>query len=300
MKPHLIALFTVLVWGMTFVSTKVLLGVMSPLWILLIRFALGLLALCALRPRLLRMEQRSHELLFIGAGATGIAAYYLLENVALVHATATAVGVIVAAAPLFTAILSALLGDRSALTARFFVGFVLAMAGLVMVGASAGGTGAFVFGAEGFLGDGLALLAALVWAVYSLLVQRIAQLGYETIASTKRTFFWGLVFIVPATFLFGGAVPAAEACLQPDIAANLLFLGLVASAACFVTWGVAVKELGPAISTTYIYLVPAITATASILILGEPLSAPIICGLSLTITGLLLSQTHKESAPNRP
>ncbi len=300
MKPHLIALFTVLVWGMTFVSTKVLLGVMSPLWILLIRFALGFLALCALRPRLLRMEQRSHELLFIGAGATGIAAYYLLENVALVHATATAVGVIVAAAPLFTAILSALSGDRSALTARFFVGFALAMAGLVMVGASAGGMGAFAFDAEGLLGDGLALLAALVWAVYSLSVQRIAQLGYETIASTKRTFFWGLVFIVPATFLFGGAVPAAEACLQPDIAANLLFLGLVASAACFVTWGVAVKELGPAISTTYIYLVPAITATASILILREPLSAPIICGLSLAITGLLLSQTHKENAPERP
>lgn len=298
MKPHLIALFTVFVWGMTFVSTKVLLGAMSPLWILLIRFTLGFLALCALRPRLLRMEQRSHELLFIGAGTTGIAAYYLLENVALVHATATAVGVIVAAAPLFTAILSALSGDRSALTVRFFVGFVLAMAGLVMVGASAGGMGAFAFDAEGLLGDGLALLAALVWAVYSLLVQRIARLGYETIASTKRTFFWGLLFIVPATFLFGGSAPAAEACLQPSIVANLLFLGLVASAACFVTWGVAVKELGPAISTTYIYLVPAITATASILILGEPLSAPIICGLSLAITGLLLSQ--KRVNPSNP
>lgn len=295
MRPHLTALFTVFVWGMTFVSTKVLLGVMSPLWILLIRFALGFLALCALRPHLLRMEQRSHELLFIGAGATGIAAYYLLENVALVYATATAVGVIVAAAPLFTAILSALLGDRSALTVRFFVGFALAMAGLVMVGASAGGAGAFGFGVEDLLGDGLALLAALVWAVYSLLVQRIAQLGYETIASTKRTFIWGLAFIVPATLLFGGPVPAAEACLQPNIVANLLFLGLVASAACFVTWGVAVKELGPAVSTTYIYLVPAITATASILILGEPLSAPIVCGLSLTIVGLLLSQTSGRS-----
>ncbi|MEF2657721.1 MAG: DMT family transporter, partial [Eggerthellaceae bacterium] len=74
-----------------------------------------------------------------------------------------------------------------------------------------------------------------------------------------------------------------------------LFLGAVASAACFVTWGVAVKHLGATTTTTYIYLVPAITATASILILGEPLNAPIILGLAMTIIGLLLSQKRSTN-----
>lgn len=50
------------------------------------------------------------------------------------------------------------------------------------------------------------------------------------------------------------------------------------------------KHLGATATSTYIYLVPAITATASILILGEPLNAPIILGLAMTIAGLLLSQ----------
>lgn len=317
MKYHLIALFTVFVWGITFVSTKVLLADFTPLWILALRFAVGFLALCALRPRMLCLADRRHELLFVAVGATGIAAYYLLENVALMLTTATATGVIVAASPLFTALLQAARGDRSALSARFFAGFAMAMAGLVIVGMGSTGAGAgaeatasAVGGASSAIasngpdlaadpgtlgGDLLALAAALVWAVYSLLVKHIADLGYETVASTKRTFLWGLVFIVPATAAFGAPVPASDAFTEPVNLANLLFLGAIASAACFVTWGVAVKRLGAVTSTTYIYLVPAITAAASIIVLGEPLNAAIVGGIALTIAGLVLSQWQPTS-----
>lgn len=296
MKYHLVALFTIFVWGTTFVSTKVLLISLSPLWILLLRFAIGFIVLCALRPHILHLDERKHELLFVAAGATGIASYYLLENVALVFTTATAVGVIVAASPLFTAIISALLGDRSSLNTRFFAGFLLAMGGLVVVGIGAESGGMIEpLGEAPLLGDFLALLAALVWAVYSVLVQKIASLGYETISSTKRTFLWGLVFIVPISVLFDGSLGSLEILLQWDNVLNLLFLGVVASAACFVTWGVSVKYLGTTISTTYIYLVPAITATASILLLGEPLNVLIVLGVLMTIAGLLLSQRREPA-----
>lgn len=299
MRYHFIALFTVGVWGITFVSTKVLLVSFSPLWILLLRFILGFLALAALRPRILRLQKRRHELLFAAAGLTGIAAYYLLENVALVFTTATAVGVIVAASPLFTALIAAASGDRSALNLRFLLGFALAMTGLGAVGfssADAQATRTILEGADLF-GDLLALLAALVWALYSTLVKRIADLGYETIASTKRTFLWGLAFIAPATLAAGGPIPAPAVFLDGANAANLLFLGIVASAACFATWGAAVKHLGATVSTTYIYLVPAITAVSSIAILGEPLTAGVIAGVILTIAGLILSQKRSSGNP---
>lgn len=294
MRFHLIALFTVFVWGITFVSTKVLLADFTPLWILLLRFAVGFIGLCLLRPHVLKLSAMRHEALFAAAGATGIAAYYLFENVALVFTTATAVGVIVAASPLFTALLQAALGDRSAMNARFFAGFAVAMAGLVIVGVGSQPAGSSFpsLGGENLLGDLLALLAALVWAIYSILVKKIADLGYETIASTKRTFLWGLVFIVPITLAFGQPLPQLSALSNPIDAANLLFLGTIASAACFVTWGVVVKNLGAATSTTYIYLVPAITTTASILVLGEPLNPAIIAGVLFTITGLLISHNR--------
>lgn len=295
MKYHLVALFTIGVWGMTFVSTKVLLADVSPLWILLLRFVLGLLVLCAICPHVLKLRKSKDELLFAAAGATGIASYYLLENVALVYTSATSVGVIVAASPLFTALLSAALGDRSSMNARFFCGFALAMAGLVVVGTGATGPeSAMGFPDSSAFGDLLALAAAFVWSVYSMLVARITERGYETIAATKRTFVWGVTFILIAALVFDPHPPQADALLNWRNAFNLVFLGAVASAACFVSWGVAVKHLGATVTATYIYLVPAITATASVVILGEPLNALIVAGLAMTIAGLLLSQGTRQ------
>lgn len=236
MKYHLVALFTIFVWGFTFVSTKVLLVDLSPLWILLLRFVLGLCILCVMCPHVLRLKERTDEVLFAAAGATGIAAYYLLENVALVFTTATAVEVIVAASPLFTALISAALGDRSSINAHFFCGFALAMAGLIVVGAGTMGEGDIVnFTGFDLFGDMLALTAALVWAVYSTLVARIAQKGYETIVATKRTFVWGVAFILVTTLIFDPHTPQPSVLLDGQNLLNLLFLGAVASAACFVT-----------------------------------------------------------------
>ena len=287
MKAHLLAAFTVFVWGITFVSTKVLLADFSPLWILFIRFALGTVALICLRPRILRLRKRRHERLFALAGLTGIACYFLMENVALTLTSATAVGVIVATSPLFCALIAVARGNRGALSGRFIAGFVLAMAGIALVSfASGGALGGDI--ADNLAGCGLALAAALVWAVYSTTVARIAAAGYETLAATKRIFLWGLLFMLPA-LPFAGALPPVTALVDPVNLANLAFLGLGASAACFVTWGFAVKHLGAVVTSTYIYLVPAITATASVIVLAEPFTAPIAAGLVLTIAGLALS-----------
>ncbi len=68
MKYHLVALFTIFVWGFTFVSTKVLLVDLSPLWILLLRFVLGLCLLCVMRPHVLRLKERTDEALSLLPG----------------------------------------------------------------------------------------------------------------------------------------------------------------------------------------------------------------------------------------
>ena len=51
---------------------------------------------------------------------------------------------------------------------------------------------------------------------------------------------------------------------------NILYLGLGASALCFVTWNLAVKTLGAVKTSVYIYMVPIITVVTSALILNEP------------------------------
>lgn len=111
-----------------------------------------------------------------------------------------------------------------------------------------------------------------MWAAYSTLVSRIAEAGYETLTATKRIFAWGLLFMAPA-LPFAGTFPA-EALGNPLVVPNLLFLGLLASAACFATWNFAVKHLGAVVTSTYIYLVPALTAPPQPSWLGEPMTPP--------------------------
>ena len=107
LQGHVLASFTELVWGTTFVSTKVLLRAFSPLEIMIARFALGFLALLIVGRGLMKAQEKWHELLFAFAGLTGVTLYFLMENIALTYISASLVGVIVAAAPLFTALVAA-------------------------------------------------------------------------------------------------------------------------------------------------------------------------------------------------
>ena len=132
-RGHALALVTVVVWAVTFVSTKVLLVHLAPIEILFFRFVIGFVALALLRPRILHVRGFKEERWFMLAGATGVTVYYLLENIALTFTTASIVGVVVAAAPLFTGVASAVV-LKERLRAPFFVGFAVPYAGLPIPG----------------------------------------------------------------------------------------------------------------------------------------------------------------------
>ena len=80
---HAAALMTIIIWGTTFVSTKVLLRDFTPVTVLFTRFVIGYAFLWCLKPRVLPFSGWKKELLFAGAGLTGVTLYFLLENIAL-------------------------------------------------------------------------------------------------------------------------------------------------------------------------------------------------------------------------
>ena len=280
------ALVTILIWGMTFISTKVLLDTLSPVEILFLRFSLGYQALWLAAPRRLRLTDWRQEGLFALAGLCGVTLYYGFENLALSATRASNVGVIISIAPFFTVLFSAVFLKEKRPGLRFFAGFLIAMAGIMLIS----------FNQEAVeihpVGDGLAVLAAMIWAVYCLLSRRISELGYNVLLATRRTFFYGLLFMLPLTFTqFSVSFPTI---LRPEILFNLVFLGLGASALCFVTWNLAVGILGSVKTSVTIYIVPVITAVASALVLHEPLTPKVILGLALTLGGLVLSQNINQ------
>ena len=283
-KGHGAAFLTILIWGTTFISTKILLQDFTPVEILFFRFLLGLAALTAAYPHRLKITDKKQELIFIGAGLCGVCLYYLLENIALTFTMASNVGVILSVAPFFTAILTWLfIRGEEKLRPSFFAGFVLAMAGIAIIS----------FNGKSLhldpRGDLLAVAAALVWAFYSILTKKISRFGYNTIQTTRRTFFYGILFMLPAVFF-------SDFSLQPGRFAdpvnlfNFLFLGLGASALCFVTWNLAVKLLGVMKTTVYIYIGPVITVITSVIVLHEKITGLMAVGILLTLAGLVVSE----------
>jgi len=288
LKAHIFACITILIWGTTFISTKLLLEDFSPIEILFIRFLIGFAALWIVLPRKLELKERKQELWFGAAGLCGVTLYYLFENIALTYTFASNVGVIISIAPFFTAIFSSLFEHTGKLSIQFLIGFVLAIAGICLISFGNG----TIFSLNP-LGDILAMAAAVIWAIYSCITKKISSFGYNTILVTRHTFFYGLVFMLPVIIFKGFDVRLAQITSIVNCI-NLLYLGLGASALCFVTWNYSVKKLGSVRTSIYIYLVPVITAVTSSFVLHEQITTAAVCGIALTLLGLFLSGREKS------
>lgn len=287
---HLAALLTIVIWGTTFISTKILLVDFQPVEILFFRFIMGFLILFMVHPKRLKTADYKQELIFVAAGLCGICLYYLLENIALTFTLASNVGVIISVAPFFTAILAHLfMKSEEKLRVQFFVGFFVAMVGIILI--SFNGSKLEL----NPMGDFLAVAAALIWACYSILTRKISSFGYPVILSTRRTFFYGILFMIPTLSVFDFQLDVLRFTDMTNLL-NILYLGIGASALCFVTWNYAVKILGAVKTSIYIYMVPVITVITSMLVLKETVTFLSIMGTILAVAGLFLSEYNKTGS----
>lgn len=277
---HVCALVTILIWGTTFISTKVLLLSFKPVEILFFRFLLGLLILLAVYPHRLLISDKKQERTFALAGLTGVCLYYLLENIALTYTSASNVGVIISAAPFFTSFLTK--GEEKP-RINFYIGFLISMAGICLISFSSSKL------QLNPIGDILSILAAFVWACYAVISKKISSYGYNTVQTTRRVFIYGLIFMLPVLFFSDFSI-GLQRFADVKTLLNILYLGAGASALCFVTWNIAVKALGALKTSVYIYIVPVITVVTSLIVLNEKITLPSALGTILTLAGLIMSQ----------
>ena len=198
---HLAALFTIFVWGITFISIKILLVAFSPVEIMFFRLVLAVLAMLIARPptkvivKLDRSWLRA-EWMIMAAGLCGITLYMLFQNIALSLTQAANVSILLSVAPLFTALVSRIFLSEK-LKANFFFGFATAMAGIILISFN----GSFSQKLNP-LGDMLTILAAFVWAFYSVLIKKISTQKQDMLAVTRKVFSYGLLFMLPVLPLF--------------------------------------------------------------------------------------------------
>ena len=324
MKYHFVAFITVAIWGSTFVFTKMLLQAgLSPAQIFTLRFIIAyVLLLCysflrnkvtSSPPKFLdepsgkaerggvrgglnkRWFCRSwrDELLMMALGITGGSLYFLTENAAMLFTTATNTSLIVCSCPLFAMLLFALFFRQSEKITRVqALGSLVAFLGMAVVVLN----GHFVLHLSP-LGDLLAFGACLCWAVYSLLM-KAAVSGYSSLFITRKVFIYGLLTIIPYYIL----VPSeASIFISPSsflfplsTFLNLLFLGVVASMLCYLTWNWVIGKLGPVIATNWVYFNPITTILFAWWLLDEKITIWFLLGSALILMGMYLADRQKS------
>lgn len=293
---HLMALFVSIVWGTTFISTKLLLVNFHPVEIIIYRFLLAWVILFLLSPKPLRPVSFKGELPFMAAGLTGLTVYFLLENTALTYTLASNCGIILSTAPMFTAMMLWLTKRAPRPRWTFFLGFAIAMGGISVI--SLGGSRLEL----NPLGDLLVLGAALSWGCYGVCLELADGQGLSTLQTTRKVFFWGLAFTLMLSPLFARDLHLLDLgrFADPVMLFNILYLSAGASAFCFILWNRAIQLIGSVSTNLYIYLTPVITLTASAIVLGEPVTASALGAIALIILGLWLSQKKAPKSSGTP
>ena len=286
---HLMALCIVTVWGITFVSTKVLINAgLRPSDIFFLRFLLAYICICPFSLRLkLWSDSVKDEMLLLLAGICGGSLYFLTENIALTYSYCSNVSLLVCSTPMLTTLLLGLCYKEERINRKQMLFSLIALAGMSLV----------VLNGHFFLklsplGDMLALVAAVTWALYSLLV-RILNHKYSMLFITRKVFFYGVLTILPC-FIIWPLQTDVSLYFQPVVIFNILFLGIVASFLCYWGWNIVMKSLGVVRATNYIYLNHVVTLIASYLSLSERVTILALVGAAMILCGIYFVEYFRK------
>lgn len=289
---HLGALLCVTMWGVSFVSSKVLLdNGMQPVEIYIWRFIIAyILIWCCKRSKLWAHSWRD-ELRLVMCGLLAGSIYFLTENFALRYTLVSNVSLITSLSPLITALLVGVLYKSDRPGSGMLLGSLVAFAGVACV----------IFNSSfnlklNPLGDMLAICAAFSWALYSLVLKRL-NANYDVWFITRKTFFYGVITALPFMWVEPPRFTVAQVLTIGPLIGNILFLGVGASLIAFVLWAETVKRVGAVKANNYMYLQPVITLIFSALFLGEGLSVVGVTGCVLILLGLWLGDylTRRKS-----
>lgn len=286
-KGHLFAALTIIVWGTTFIASKVLLRFFSPLQIISMRFIISFIILSLISRKKEKTEIKD-ELMIAFMALMGTTVYQYLENRALTYTLASNVSIIIASAPILTAVLAHFFTNDEKLNINVLLGFIIAFAGVMLV----------VFNGTVVLklnpiGDIMSFAAALCWAVYSILLKKLSS-KFESVFLTRRTMFYAIIFTVPMLVIEGLPFELSTFIQNPITILCILFLGVLGSGFCYVAWNRATSILGTVSTSNYIYMIPFITMIAAALLLKERITVMGALGAVLIVVGVVAAENKRK------
>lgn len=285
------ALFAVVVWGGSFIATKIALAEVAPVTVIWLRFAMGVAilgAVVAQRRQLFRPGGQDFGY-FAMLGFLGIAFHQWLQSTGLVTSEASTTSWIVASSPIFMALLGWLV-LRERLGWLGTAGIAVAALGVLVV-VSKGDLPAVTAGRFGAPGDFLILLSAVNWAVFSVLSRRGLRRH-----SSAGMMFWVMAigWLLTSIPLFLGPGPADALRLSTGGWTAVAFLGVACSGFAYVFWYDALRVLPAGQVGALLYLEPLVTVVIAAALLDEPILPATLAGGFAILLGVWLVSSRKR------
>ena len=212
------------------------------------------------------------------AGFLGITVYHVALNFGEVRVSAGAAALLIAAGPVFTAMMSvAFLRER--LTGIGWFGIAVAFTGVAVI--SLGESGGVHFEPEALL----VLLAAMATAAYFIITKRALR-GYSALEFTAYAIWAGTVPML--VFAPGLARQFPHAASSATLA--VVYLGVFPAAIAYVLWSYALAKMPASLLSTFLYLTPVLAMAIAWVWIGEVPALLTIVGGLVAIGGVVIVQ----------
>jgi Predicted permease, DMT superfamily len=287
-------------WGGTWVSGRFVAQHMSPFPAAFLRFlfasAFLYVLLCRESAQLGGGRPRLTRALLPGAAflaLTGVFLYNALFFSGMAYIPAGRAAMIVACVPSVVALYAGLV-LRAPLSPVKSLGIALSLFGVAVI--LSGGDPRTLFTQGASPGDALILGCLVTWAVYTVAGGRVMRIA-TPLAAVGWSCILGCAMLLPPALATGLASQAAHAGWL--LWANILFMGIGATALAFTWYYDGILALGAARASVFLNLVPVFATLLGGLLLGEDPGHALLIGGALVLSGVVLAN-RPASRPATP
>jgi drug/metabolite transporter (DMT)-like permease len=281
-------LWAVILWGFSFIATKMALKEVHPFTLLTLRFGIGgfLLLLVQLQKdkRFLKAFSFKDWVSIILLAIVGISGHTLLQAYGLLYTTAINTGWIVAIMPIFITIVARFyLGEP--ITLRKVGGIILGFLGVFLV-ISKGVFSLSIFRFDSTLGDFLILISVLTWTAFSVGGKGFLS-RFSPLTAITPIMVVGCLTTFPFTWLEWEWNILFHLSLSGWMA--ILFLGIFCSGLAYLFWYSALGKKDSSIVGMYLYLEPFVTLIGAYFFLNEEIQWITLMGGGMILLGVTLA-----------
>jgi len=275
-------LLTVILWGLSFISTKVLLNYLPPSTIAILRQLIALipLSIAMIVTKSFKIPSINEMALISVSGFLGIVLYFIFENTGIKYTTASNASIIVAAVPVLT-LISEIAFFGMKLNTRILSCIIASITGVYLVISE---NGKLDFSSSSLYGSLLIIGAMVCWVGYTIINKKLDYSKYSPLVLVFYQTLSAFILFIPFTL----AEKSQWRPIPVYALANLIYLGIFCSALAYIMFMYASQKLGPTISSTFLNLTPVVSVTAGFFILGEVLSPTQLSGMIVIILSLLV------------